>query len=278
MALCVAGLLTFSKASEGFVLSIFDVGQGDALRVKWGDQCLWIDFGPKSNARQSGNPFLLARHACEHSWLFVTHLDADHIGGLFKIFQVLKSDKLFLPVSLMQHRFQKQIKALSTFKVFLKHRIPRELKHLVEPIWPIERVAKDVQSGNDLSWVLRIWDKDHAVCALVTGDITVLSEDHIVKHVTSAQCSVLKVAHHGSKGSSSKRFLRWANPKVAVISSGWDNIYGHPHQKVIQGLAQEGIWIFRTDWMGRIDVSVSRDNLYVKTKRGRVNIPIHLSH
>ena len=63
---------------------------------------------------------------------------------------------------------------------------------------------------------------------------------------------VLKVAHHGSKNSSAPAFLRAVHPEVAVISSGKDNTYGHPHQETLAKLEQYGIQIRRTDQEGDI--------------------------
>ena len=79
---------------------------------------------------------------------------------------------------------------------------------------------------------------------------------------------MLKVAHYGSKTSTSEPFLEVAHPAFAIISAGFENLYGHPHADVIQRLMQANIEILRTDQMGAITVRTDGQHVQVDTVTG----------
>ncbi len=86
---------------------------------------------------------------------------------------------------------------------------------------------------------------------LVSGDLTAQSESRLG---TEVDVDLLKIAHHGSKGSSTARFLELASPQFAVISVGADNNYGHPAAETLAKLASLGVDVYRTDVGGTITV------------------------
>jgi competence protein ComEC len=77
---------------------------------------------------------------------------------------------------------------------------------------------------------------------------------------------VLKVAHHGSKTSTTEQWLDYWRPKEAVISVGEHNTYGHPTEEVLTRLIQHGIDIFRTDKQGEVEITVNNDRIITRTK------------
>ena len=79
------------------------------------------------------------------------------------------------------------------------------------------------------------------------------------------RCDVLKVAHHGSKSSSSDAFLDAADPKIAVISVGKNNIYGHPHARTLKRLKKRGIRVYRTDINGTVGIDIRSNKILVDT-------------
>ena len=106
------------------------------------------------------------------------------------------------------------------------------------------------------------------VSFLFTGDMEEGSEYDLLEANLVPDCTVLKVAHHGSDSSSSYRFLRSALPEFAVISVGKNNSYDHPSPKVLSRLEDAGAQVFRTDFHGhvlahsdgkRVEFSVSRN-------------------
>ena len=106
---------------------------------------------------------------------------------------------------------------------------------------------------------------------LFTGDTNV-SRENLLKHLD--QYDVLKVAHHGSKYSSSWKFLEKERPKVAVISVGSGNSYGHPHPETLERLDNVGGKVLRTDELGAIKIVFDENQIecfgYVEGKFQRI--------
>ena len=86
----------------------------------------------------------------------------------------------------------------------------------------------------------------------MVGDLGEPGETKLLQNETNLKADILKVGHHGSRNSSTDEFIRAVEPKVAVISAGRDNRFGHPHKEVIDLLHQEGTKIYRTDLHGSI--------------------------
>ena len=76
-------------------------------------------------------------------------------------------------------------------------------------------------------------------------------------------CDVLKVAHHGSKYSSTKAFLQSLDPKLAVISCGANNRYGHPHAETLERLEEQGVQWVRTDEKGAVVIEVEDNKITI---------------
>ena len=120
---------------------------------------------------------------------------------------------------------------------------------------------------NNNSLVFRLVYRD--LSFLLTGDIEAEAERYLAQTSSSLASSVLKVAHHGSKTSTTAAFLQQANPTLAVISAGVDNRFGHPHPDVVARLEQavgEGR-IYRTSEQGNIQFISDGHSLWVKTQR-----------
>ncbi len=118
--------------------------------------------------------------------------------------------------------------------------------HPPPPDWERRRVR------NDDSVVLEIVYRDVAI--LLTGDISADVEREILPRLTRAQTRILKVAHHGSRTSSSLELLDGWRPQIAVISAGRGNTFGHPATEVLQRLEAIGATVLRTDLHGQISL------------------------
>lgn len=105
-------------------------------------------------------------------------------------------------------------------------------------------------SQNDSSLVIRLVYGDDSF--LFTGDVERRGEYEVISQNLRLESDVLKVAHHGSKTSSSELFIEKVNPKVAVISAGRSNSYGHPHEAILQRFQMYDIEVRRTDEEGDI--------------------------
>jgi competence protein ComEC len=132
--------------------------------------------------------------------------------------------------------------------------------HPPAPDWERQQVR------NDDSVVLEVVYGDVAV--LLTGDISAEVERAIVPQLTPARVRVLKVAHHGSRTSSSGELLTAWPPHVAIVSCGRGNRFGHPTSEVLERLAAAGTRVFRTDRHGEIRVETDGKVVRVRTFTG----------
>jgi competence protein ComEC len=136
---------------------------------------------------------------------------------------------------------------------------------VVEVLAPCPRLAPD-RGANDNSFVLRIRFGERAI--LLTGDAEHEEEKELVERLGDGlRADVLKVGHHGSRTSSSADFLGAVRPRVAVISCGVRNRFGHPHPNTLEALTRSGARILRTDRDGSVVVTTDGRTLDVRTTR-----------
>ena len=103
---------------------------------------------------------------------------------------------------------------------------------------------------NESSVIIKVHYKNFSV--LFTGDLPIQEENKLLAQYPNLHCTVLKVAHHGSKTSSSPEFLAAVKPRWSIISVGANNNYGHPNENVIKNLQSVNSRIYRTDKNGAI--------------------------
>jgi competence protein ComEC len=118
------------------------------------------------------------------------------------------------------------------------------------------------RAANNDSVVLRIGDG--AIHFLLAGDAERQVEDELTEENQPRQSDFLKVPHHGSKTSSTAGFLDAVQPRVAAVSVGEDNIYGHPSAATLQRYAAKDIPLFRTDINGAITVLTDGRTLFAR--------------
>jgi competence protein ComEC len=140
----------------------------------------------------------------------------------------------------------------------------------IEPIWPPPGAGSsiDIDDPNEHNMVYVINYK--GVRIMVTGDLLEEDELKMISYYSGTDtlnCDILKVAHHGSKSSSSEAFLKAASPEIAVIEVGLNNFYGHPHQQTLDRLEALGIRIYRTDLNGAVGIDISGRSLSVDKTR-----------
>ena len=106
-----------------------------------------------------------------------------------------------------------------------------------------------------------------AASFLFTGDLIAAQEKAMLDEGKEPRCTVLKVAHHGSKTSTTEAFLAAAAPRFAVISVGRDNTFGHPAAEVVERLQNAGAKIYRTDEDGAVVFRTDGKKMRVETFR-----------
>lgn len=106
------------------------------------------------------------------------------------------------------------------------------------------------------------------ISMLFTGDIEEVAEERICElyeDTNKLESSIIKIAHHGSKSSSTEKFLNLVKPRIAFIGVGKDNNFGHPASNVIQRIRKYTNIIYRTDESGEIEIKFNKNGIKIKT-------------
>jgi len=185
--------------------------------------------------------------------VLLSHPDADHIGGTVDVFDMYNVSLLLVASSSKENEI---IDAIYSNPV-PKRELSRDMRIVLDPVSNVyaEVLAPDLSwntdDSNDLSLVLKLVYGE--TCFMFTGDASKKVEQILVHtYADTLDCDVLKVGHHGSNTSTSEAFIGYISPTHAIISAGKDNTFGHPHQEVLDVLAQFSSIIYRTDELGTI--------------------------
>ena len=145
---------------------------------------------------------------------------------------------------------------------------------LISILFPTENlITENILNNNSLvaKFTYAI-DGTKEFSMLLTGDIEKIAEDEIVsmyKNTNELQANILKIAHHGSKTSTTQEFLNLVKPQIALIGVGKNNSFGHPNKVTLDKLNNLGTKIFRTDLSGEITITVTKKPKYKnKTTNG----------
>jgi competence protein ComEC len=233
-------------------VTYIDVGQGDSILIQVNGKNLLIDAGPNESTDKLLS-YLGKQDIKKLDYIIATHPHEDHIGGMTSVIKKYNIGKFYAPKKITNTKaFEDMVKSLKSKQ--LKINVASAGVHLdlgknakCEMIAPNEM---NYENLNNYSAVLKItYGK---VKFLFTGDAEKLSEDEILSKNYDISCDLLKIGHHGSSSSSSKSFLDKASPKIAVISCGKNNDYGHPNHKTVDALEKKKMQIYRTDVDGSI--------------------------
>ncbi len=246
IALC-ALLRPLSYSTEGLEILFLDAGQADAAVIRAQDQYYLMDVGEDDTAAA-----YLRASGIRPSGVFISHAHSDHAGGLQTILEVCPPSVIYLPAQWSDVEPDEGIPDLidkarhegwiiRTLSAGDTLPLSDDVEAVVHQPW--ENMTDD---SNGISLVVSICFGKSS--ALFTGDLP--SDD---EYALFPDCDVLKVAHHGSKYSTSKLFLKMTSPSVSVVSVG-HNRYGHPAQDVLDRLQNAGASIYRTDQCGAVSV------------------------
>jgi len=233
-------------------ISFLDVGEGDAIFINInGLYQILIDGGPGKKILQE-LPQVLDFGDKTIDLVIATHPDQDHIEGLISVFK--NYEVKYMAWSGLEKKtlvFEEWIKMAGNAKaVRTANNGDKIFFGNTELAILSPESGKEFKDVNTGSIVARL--KKGGISFLLTGDINKKQELELVSK--QVESNVLKVAHHGSNGSSSQEFLNAVAPEIAVISAGENNFYGHPHKEVLQKLEGLGIKIMRTDESGTIQI------------------------
>lgn len=241
-----------------------DVGQGDAIFVQLPDGgSLLVDAGPpEAGSKVVG--YLKQLGVATIDIVVATHPHADHIGGMAGVIRNFPIGKFYsAPVVHTTATFESMLTALE--KANLKVTPARAGQVLWEASEGKARVLAPrgnfYEDLNNFSVVLKL--TVGSVSFLLTGDAELLSEKEMMEAGEDLEAQILKVAHHGSSSSTGAGFLARTRPKIAAISAGRGNEYGHPHQEILDRLSTAGVAVLRTDVHGTIRIRTDGKTIWI---------------
>ncbi len=265
----------FLLVNSGYLKVYFlNVGQGDSAFIQTPQlHQILIDGGPDSTIL-SKLQILMPAGDKTIDLVVLSHPEKDHLMGLLALLQRYKIDYvLWTGVVRDTAEYKEWVKLLDKAKqegakiLIAKANLRMKAGQVaINTLYPFEYLEGEIikNTSNDSSAVSRIVFGKNSF--LFTGDITSKAEKELVSKESNLASDVLKVAHHGSKYSTSDEFLEKVNPKIAVISVG-KNSYGHPTPETLQKLENFGIKVLRTDTDGDIKIISDGNSINVKNIR-----------
>ncbi|WP_232735830.1 DNA internalization-related competence protein ComEC/Rec2 [Alteribacter populi] len=244
-------------------VTMLNVGQGDAtlIELPYRDRVYLIDTGGLvfwgEDVTLSGPgervilPHLAAKGIQTIDKLIITHGHADHFGETCMLIEQVTVKKVLYPIGGMESELEKEVRGCLNDQEIPIIEVSEGMKWNVGAI-PFKILSPNgtETSENDRSIVLQTVLGERSW--LFTGDIEEEAEKRIVKDHPTLQADVLKVPHHGSRTSSREEFLALVDPKIALISVGRNNRFGHPNEEVLDRLKYTDV--FRTDLHGDITI------------------------
>lgn len=249
------------SAKNNLIVHFISVGNADAIAINLPDgKVALIDCGLKN--RNVGYTDYLKERVFNTAdkqvvdYLILTHADADHIGGAIRLMQEFDVENVALPI--INNNKELYLDLLNCVNDLDVKKIDCENANISGKNYCFKFFnGTNSLDTNEMSRVVKLTAFDKSF--LFTGDISSDIEVELVeKYEEELNCDVLKVAHHGSKYSTSDKFLSVVTPYISVISCG-DNSYGHPTSEVIENLKEVNSKIYRTDIDGNITICVGND-------------------
>lgn len=285
----LAVFLILIKTTGDFEVHTLSVGQGDSNVIFGKDMPVVLIDSGSADVREVGKyrlvPFLKANAVSQVDYVFLSHMDTDHVSGVIELLSEdfgIKVRNIIVPKSaaLKENPSENYIE-LSRLASLKK--IPVYLMEsgdclsfcngnvsiaCLSPTVTNENLWQRMDD-NDNSLVLSVSYVPEKFRALFTGDISADVETRILNCANFQQelldVQYLKAAHHGSRFSTTEGLLDATNPLCTVISCGEDNMYGHPHKETLERLAETGSRVLRTDQCGEINVKITDDGIRLGT-------------
>ena len=254
-----ANSLTVNKVQNPSDAEIhfIDTGNSDAILIKKDGEYAMIDGGDNDDENLVVN-YLKNQNVDKLKYLFATHPDADHIGGLDAVVDNIEIENVFVSNGDANTKTYRDFITAMANKG-LNPSVPllnSEFK-LGDATFKVISVA-NTKNPNNNSLVLLFTNQDDRI--LLMGDAEKEIEETLLN---IGKVDLLKVGHHGSKTSSSIEFINEINPKYSIISVGKNNRYGHPNDSVLGNLNNSKI--YRTDQDGSIEIKLNKNEYKIRT-------------
>ena len=260
-------------------VTVVDVGQGDAIFVVFPDgRVLLMDGGGITTFRGGQPPrldigedvvapYLWSRSIRRIDFVALSHAHQDHIGGLTAILDGFDVGELWTGATQESPAWNALRAKARARGVPVKPLRRGDMRNIggasVEVLAPSPDYAAGAQPRNNDSLALRLAYGRRSF--LLTGDIEKQVEKELSAGGGFSHADVLKVAHHGSRTSSTREMLDAVRPVFAVVSAGYENSYGHPHRDILNRIWDHGAYVLRTDVLGLISIETDGQRMEVRT-------------
>lgn len=266
---CVVALfLFFEFPNDKLEVTMLDVGQGDCIYMKGPKGKSYLIDGGSSDVKEVGKyrmeSFLKSQGIGKLDYVFVSHGDMDHYCGIAELLERqqigVRIESIVFPKYYEEDEELREL-ALLAYANGCNVKVIDARQKMVEGDLTIYCVQPDSEmkrlEGNEGSMVLDVSFRNFNM--LCCGDVENEGEERVIKEIENHTYDVLKVSHHGSKNSTTEKFLEESAPRVGLISVGENNSYGHPHEETLERLKKNGCKIYQTKNRGAITIETDGD-------------------
>ncbi|MDQ5983818.1 MAG: hypothetical protein RUMPE_00847 [Eubacteriales bacterium SKADARSKE-1] len=260
------GVSDFSQSADDYDMSVhfIDVGKADSIYIKCLGKNVLIDAGEKATYDVVGE-YLKKNGVKKLDLVIATHPHSDHIGGMPDVLNDFSVERFLMPELKAEYVptskcYEKLLLALKNNNITPENPEPGSSFEIGEMEFDIFAPNSQYEELNNDSIVAKVSFRNQSF--LFTGDAQIESENEMLARNFNLSSTVLKVGHHGSKTSTSDKFLKKVNPKYAVISVNSD-MYNLPNKKIVKKLKNWGIETYRTDLNGTVILATNGENITV---------------
>lgn len=253
-------------ADENLTVHFLDVGQGDSILLEYNGSAMLIDAGERDQGAGI-SAYLHDQDISGLDYVVATHPHSDHIGGMAEILDSFQVEHF------IDSGFPHTSKTYENMLITIdENNIPFEVVKKGEeiefdPAVDVEVLNPGPEYSDDLnenSVVLKVSYGE--VSFLLMGDAGLETEEKLMDTGYDLDSDILKVGHHASRSASGEAFISAVSPEISIIEVGADNVYGHPHEEILERL-QAVSRIYRTDLDGSIIITTDGDTYTISTQK-----------